>query len=285
MPPPTWSSSASGPRGSTAAFSAAEAGSDVLVTERTGGPRGGGRARRGHRVPRRGHPDSDGLRIRGQPRGHVPLHDGGLRPGPRRGQDRRATARRASATSTGSWPGASRSRHLLRGDLHGADGHRGPRVLRRRGRLPVQRDRPARHPGATSPGRSGLDGLAAHAAPGRPPRRRRRRRRFSADTRVDRLDRRRPARVVGVQVAARFGQSPRRSGPAAACRPDRRGLHLQRRHAAAALHPSPSCGARARWAPRPTTGGGIRDGPGHRRRGAQHVRRRGCRCRSRRPGR
>ena len=44
---------------------------------------------------------------------------------------------------------------VLRRHLHGADRHRGPRLLRRRGRLPVQRDRRARRPAATWPRRSG----------------------------------------------------------------------------------------------------------------------------------
>ena len=76
-----------GAAGSAAAFSAAAAGAQVLVTERTGGP-GARRRWPRDRVSRRRDPHSDGMRVRGLARRHVPLHDGGLRSGSQRGQDR-----------------------------------------------------------------------------------------------------------------------------------------------------------------------------------------------------
>ena len=127
--------------------------------------RGGRRAGRGHRLPRRGHADPDGLRVRGQPRRHVPLHDGGLRPRSRRGQDRPLLRGEPGPFRLAGGRGRPVRPDLLRRHLHGPDRHRGPRVLGRRGRLPVQRDRPPRPAGP--PGQDeAVDGVAAHAAPG-----------------------------------------------------------------------------------------------------------------------
>ena len=75
-----------------------------------GGRRGDvGHVRRSD-LPRRRHADPEGVRLRGQRRGHVPLPHGRVRSGRRRGQGAARTATRASTTTTGSSTRACRSR-------------------------------------------------------------------------------------------------------------------------------------------------------------------------------
>ena len=143
---------------------------------RCGGPGAGRRADRwprrrrgtgrGHRVPRGRDADSDRVRLRGLPRRHVPLHDGGLWAGSERGQNRPLLRGEPGALRLAGGAGRALRPHLLRRHLHGTGRHRGTGLLRRRGRLPVQRHRPSGAP--WSPGQDeALDRMAPHAAPGR----------------------------------------------------------------------------------------------------------------------
>ncbi len=216
-----------------------------LYRRRGGGPgardrtdgrsRGSSRPGRGHRLSRRRHADPVGLRVRGQPRRHVPLHDGGLRSGSRRGQDRPLLRGEPGPLRLAGGTRRSFRPDVLRRDVDGADRHRGPRLLGRRGRLPVQRDRPPRAPGPSGQDEA-LDGMAAHAAPGRR-RHRGRRRRLGGHPGGPARARRRPG-------GRRPGAALRRDRVAAGAprsRADRGRLHLQRRHVAPTL-PAPRTG-------------------------------------------
>ena len=199
-------------------------------------PGRGRRAGRGHRLPRRGHADPDGLRVRGQPRRHVPLPDGGLRTRPRRGQDRPLLRGEPGPLRLARGTGRPFRPDVLRRDLHGAD--RAPRASCTRGaRTPTRSTRsPGPLPAGTWPRRSGRpDGCSCSTWRPPPP------------TPAP------PSRPTpgwtgwwsttdgssGVQ-AQRFGETVSlraRRGVVA----HRRRVHLQRRHAAPAL---PAPGAR-----------------------------------------
>ena len=218
-----------GAAGSAAAFTAAAAGAEVLVTERTGGPGGAAALAEGIVYLGGGTPIQTACGFEDSPRRHVPLHDGRLRPRSRRGQDRPLLRGEPGPFRLAGRAGRPVRPDLLRRHLHGA--RPAPRASSTRvARTPTRSTRsPARRPGATWPRRSARRGGCSCSTWRPPPPGPARPSRPTPGSTAS--SRRRPGR-------RRPGAALRRDGDAAG--PPRRGahrgrLHLQRRHAAPAL--------------------------------------------------
>ena len=132
--------------------------------------RRGGAGRR-HRLPGRGHAHPAGLRLPRHPPGHVRLHDGRLRPRPRRGEDRPLLRREPGPLRLAGGPGRALRPELLCRDVHGPPGEEGLVYSGGEDAYPFDQMAPPGPPGPPGQDEAGHR-VAADAAPGgAPPRR------------------------------------------------------------------------------------------------------------------